>query len=151
MIFRWKSYLLLVFLTSLCTWINPQEALEKFKCSELLLGQYPFYRYGICCGFLCICVHQCSSGTDQCDLVLVSLTYLSIFSLTIICIDVEVQKLIRLLRQLLAVQIITPLKVIWSSQCNLSYLHQTVFSDRHNLNLHNEAMPAYLNSQMERK
>ena len=57
MIFRWKSYLLSVFLTSLCTWINPQEALEKFKCSELLLGQYPFYRYGICCGFLCICVH----------------------------------------------------------------------------------------------
>ena len=56
MIFRWKSYLLSVFLTSLCTWINPQEALEKFKCSELLLGQYPFYRYGICCGFLCIYV-----------------------------------------------------------------------------------------------
>ncbi|XP_073259445.1 TM2 domain-containing protein 1-like [Porites lutea] len=40
MISRWKSYLLSVFLTSLCTWINPQEALEKFKCSDLLLGQY---------------------------------------------------------------------------------------------------------------
>ena len=112
MTFRWKSYLLSVFLTSLCTWINPQEALEKFKCSELLLGQYPFYRYGICCGFLFVCVHQCSSGTDQCNLVLVSLTCLPIFSLTIICIDVEVQKLIRLLRQLLTVQRITPLKVI---------------------------------------
>ena len=41
--------------------------------------------------------------------------------------------------------------LIFTMQSQLSACMQTVFSDQHNLNLHNEAMTAYLNSQMERK
>ena len=41
--------------------------------------------------------------------------------------------------------------LISTMQCELSACMQTVFSDRHNLNLDNAAMTAYLNSQMERK
>ena len=42
MVSGWKTYVLTIIVSTLCTWAISEDDLEKIGCDDLQLGQYPF-------------------------------------------------------------------------------------------------------------